>query len=136
MPENWPPETLADALPLFLQWLEAAPDAVGWFGWYAVTRDGAVLVGGAGFKGPPRDGAAETGYSVLPQFQGRGYATEMVATLLRWAFDQPGVSRVVAEVEPTNLASRRVLEKLGFAPAGAGAEPGHDRVEVRSEPEA
>ncbi len=55
IPENWPPESTADALPLFLSWLEAAPDRVGWFGWYALARtddvDVPVLVGGGGFLG-------------------------------------------------------------------------------------
>src|SRR4051812_38635479 len=68
VPANWPPENAADALPLFLRWLEAAPDRVGWFGWYAlvlgdeVPGDEAalpVLVGGGGFLGPPRDGVAK-----------------------------------------------------------------------------
>jgi [ribosomal protein S5]-alanine N-acetyltransferase len=30
IPDDWPPESLADALPLFLKWLGAAPDCVGW----------------------------------------------------------------------------------------------------------
>src|SRR3954471_300886 len=73
VPDNWPPETAADALPLFLSWLEAAPDRGGWFGGYAPAhRDDngvndvspPVLVGGGGFMGPPRDGAARIGYSV------------------------------------------------------------------------
>src|SRR3954453_3995567 len=68
VPDNWPPETAADALPLFLGWLEAASDRVGWFGWYALVAPGAaaaagpaVLVGGGGFFGPPRDGVARIG---------------------------------------------------------------------------
>ena len=73
-------ETLRDALPLFLGWLEAAPDRVGWFGWYALAPSevagSAVLVASGGFKGPPQAGAVEIGYAVLPQYQGRGYATE------------------------------------------------------------
>ena len=89
VPDNWPPETLADALPLFLSWLEAMPERVGWFGWYALVRgDGLVaqvLVASGGFMGPPLDGTVEIGYSVLPQFQGRGYATELVGGLVRWA---------------------------------------------------
>jgi RimJ/RimL family protein N-acetyltransferase len=131
VPDNWPPETLADALPLFLGWLEAAPDRVGWFGWYALAAGegaaGPVLVASGGFKGPPQDGAAELGYSVLPQFQGRGYATEMVGGLVRWALGQPGVARVVAETEWANPASVRVLTKAGFAPAGPATEPGGAR---------
>jgi RimJ/RimL family protein N-acetyltransferase len=137
VPDNWPPESLADALPLFLGWLEAAPDRVGWFGWYALAAgDGttrAVLVASGGFKGPPQDGMAEIGYSVLPQFQGQGYATEMVGALIRWALEQPGVVRVVAETEWANPASVRVLCKAGFGPAGPTTEEGGARFDyVRS----
>jgi RimJ/RimL family protein N-acetyltransferase len=133
VPENWPPEALADALPLFLGWLEAAPDRIGWFGWYALApgdgEAGAVLVASGGFKGPPQDGMAEIGYSVLPQYQGRGYATEMVGALVRWALGQPGVARVVAETEWANPASVRVLRKAGFAPVGPTTEEGGARFE-------
>jgi len=148
VPDNWPPETAADVLPLFLSWLEAAPpDRLGWFGWYAlahrdenqvndVTPPGPpappcprVLVGGGGFLGPPRDGAAKMGYAVLPQFQRRGYATEIVRALVSWAIGQPGVVRLVAETEWANPASVRVLEKAGFRPVGPAAEPGGTRFE-------
>jgi RimJ/RimL family protein N-acetyltransferase len=137
VPNNWPPETLADALPLFLGWLEAAPDRVGWFGWYALaTGDGAAaptLEASGGFKGPPQDRTAEFGYSVLPQFQGRGYATELVGALVRWALGQPDVTRVVAETEWANPASVRVLSKAGFVPAGQATEPGGARFEYPGE---
>ena len=133
VPNNWPPETLSDALPVFLSWLEAAPDRVGWFSWYALAAgDDAtakVLVASGGFMGPPQDGTVEIGYSVLPQFQGRGYATEMVGGLVRWAMGQPGVVRVVAETDWTNLASVRVLSKSGFAPGALATELGGARFE-------
>lgn len=133
VPDNWPPETLADALPVLLGWLEAAPERVGWFVWYALAAGessaGPVLLASGGFKGPPRDGTAEIGYSVLPQFQGRGYATELVGGLVRWALQQPGVARVVAETEWANAASVRVLTKAGFAPSGSPREPGGTRFE-------
>lgn len=133
VPDNWPPDTLADALPLFLGWLEAAPDRIGWFGWYALALGDAgispILVASGGFKGPPRDGMAEIGYSVLPQFQGRGYATEMVGGLARWALRQPGVARVVAETEWANSASVSVLRKAGFAPGGSSTAPSGARFE-------
>jgi len=133
VPDNWPPETLADGLPTFLGWLEAAPNRVGWFSWYALAagEDATtpVLVASGGFMGLPQDGTVEIGYSVLPQFQGRGYATEMVGGLIRWAMGQPGVVRVVAETEWANPASVRVLSKAGFAPAGPATEPGGARFE-------
>ena len=132
VPDAWPPESAADALPLFLEWLEAAPDRVGWFGWYALTRadlGAPVLVAGGGFLGPPAGGAMQLGYSVLPEFQRQGYATEMVGELLGWAFSQPGVTLVAAETEWANPASVRVLEKSGFTPAGTASAPGGARFE-------
>ena len=132
VPDNWPPETLADALPSFLTSLEAAPDQTGWFAWYGLVKDGAataVLAASGGFKGPPKDGGVEIGYSVLPQFQGLGYATEMVVVLVRWAMRQPGVARVVAETDWANPASVRVLMKTGFVPSGRATEPGGARFE-------
>ena len=107
VPENWPPESAADALPLFLSWLEGAPEQVGWFGWYALwmtppENHGPTLVGGGGFLGPPNHGEVQMGYSMLPQFQGRGIATEMVAGLVGWALNQAGVTCIVAETEWEN----------------------------------
>lgn len=137
VPDSWPPESAADALPLFLSWLEAAPDCVGWFGWYALARLGdaasPVLIGAGGFLGPPQSGAVQIGYSLLPEFQRRGYATEMVGGLVRWALGQPGVDFIAAETEWANPTSVRVLEKVGFKPTGSSSEPGGARFELRSQ---
>ena len=135
VPDHWPPESAADALPLFLSWLEAAPDRIGWFGWYALARvgdaDRPALVGGGGFLGPPQGRTVQIGYSVLPEFQRRGYATEMVAGLVRWALARSGVDSIAAETEWANPASVRVLEKVGFTPVGSASEPGGARFELR-----
>jgi len=135
VPQSWPPDMLAGALPTFLSRLEEAPDQAGWFAWYAVAEidgsDSPVLVASGGFLGPPLDGEVEIGYSVLPGYQGRGFATEMVAGLVSWATRQAGVARVVAETEWANPASVRVLLKAGFTPAGTAREPGGTRFELR-----
>ncbi|MEN6407942.1 MAG: GNAT family protein [Thermoguttaceae bacterium] len=140
VPDEWPPEILADALPLFLEWIEAAPDRVGWYVWYATMRAsqeaqdmlagdvGDILMASAGFKGPPQDGTVEIGYSVLPRFQGHGYAAEMVRALIDWAFAQPRVLRVIAETTEDNVPSMRLLNRLGFARTKPAVEPGHIRL--------
>jgi RimJ/RimL family protein N-acetyltransferase len=129
VPENWPPETLADALAYFLELAEANPAWEGWLAWYAVTRAGTpppVLVGSVGFKGPPgSDGAAEIGYSVLPQYQGCGYATEMAEGLIGWARETGKAHAIVAQTTDDNAGSRRVLSKLGFVAVGPGEEADH-----------
>jgi [ribosomal protein S5]-alanine N-acetyltransferase len=133
VPDNWPPETLADALPLFLGWMEAEPDLVGWLIWYGLAVDDRtpVLVGSGGFKGKPQGGAVEIGYSVLPQFQGQGYGTEMVRGLVVWAMEQAGVEVVMAETEGDNPGSVRVLEKVGFRVIHQVLESGGQRFEYR-----
>jgi RimJ/RimL family protein N-acetyltransferase len=59
------------------------------------------------------------GYWVGPPAWGLGYATEAAATVLDHAF-ATGVARVETKVFADNVASVRVLEKLGFARTGEG----------------
>ena len=133
VPAEWPPETAADALPLFLGWLREHPEWKGWLAWYAVRVDGEgrMLVGGCGFLGgPDATGMVEMGYSVLPRFQRQGIATEMVAALTAWAFAQASVSRIEAETSTENAGSWRTLARAGFLWSGAGREPGSVRLRL------
>jgi RimJ/RimL family protein N-acetyltransferase len=57
---------------------------------------------------------AEIGFIVHPDHQGHGYATEAARPLLKLAFEDVQVHRVIGRVEPRNVASARVLEKLGM----------------------
>lgn len=80
-----------------------------------VLCDGQV-VGDVGFHGPPAaDGPVEVeiGYGIVPPCRGRGIATAACGQLLELAWRQ-GAGTVLAETEPPNLASRRVLQRLGF----------------------
>jgi len=57
----------------------------------------------------------EVGWLIDAPWQGQGLATEAGAACIRRAFDGLGFERVVSICTPENLASRRVMEKLGFA---------------------
>ena len=56
----------------------------------------------------------EVGYLVHPAHQGRGYATEMATEMLRLAFEDLGLHRVVGRLDARNTASAAVLERLGM----------------------
>ncbi len=56
----------------------------------------------------------EIGYMVHPDHHGHGYATEATEPLLRIAFEELGLHRVIGRVEARNAPSARVLEKLGM----------------------
>jgi len=84
----------------------------------------------AGFKGRPANGSCEIGYSVLPSFHDRGYATEASRQLIRWAFSHANVERVTGETLPDLIESIRVMEKCGMRFIGDG-NPDEGRHTVR-----
>jgi RimJ/RimL family protein N-acetyltransferase len=80
------------------------------------------MIGNAGFKGSPKDGLVEIGYSMLEMHHRQGYATEAVRGFLSWAFQNPEVQRVVADTLPGLTPSIRVMKKSGFAFVGDGPD--------------
>ncbi|MFI6101293.1 GNAT family N-acetyltransferase [Lentzea sp. NPDC051213] len=72
------------------------------------------VVGSLGLFWPPSDGCVEIGYGVVPSRQGKGYASEAASALTSFALSLADVHTVHADVERTNPASARVLEKAGF----------------------
>ena len=57
----------------------------------------------------------ELGWLFLPEYQGRGYATEAAKGLLEWARDHLGIRRFIAHCDAENLASQGVMRRLGMA---------------------
>jgi [ribosomal protein S5]-alanine N-acetyltransferase len=85
-----------------------------------VLREGdRPVIGTINFHGPPDErGMLEVGYSLLPQFRGRGYAIEAVRALLAWAGRDPIVRVFRASVSPDNERSLHLIGKLGFVRIG------------------
>jgi [ribosomal protein S5]-alanine N-acetyltransferase len=95
------------------QGVPTGPDAV--FGQRLVVElETGLVVGGIGLFGPPCDGRVELGYGLVESRRGRGYATEAARAMVEMALGLPGVTEVVAGVDPANPASVRVLERSGF----------------------
>lgn len=80
-----------------------------------IHKNNNMIMGDMGFKGGPNEeGIIDMGYSIVPSYQGAGYATEMGKVMVNWGLSQPNVEKVVATCNPDNFASIRVLEKIGF----------------------
>jgi [ribosomal protein S5]-alanine N-acetyltransferase len=110
-----------------LRW--SAEGLVGpWCTSFLIVRqaDGRV-VGGCGFKAPPRQGRAEIGYGVAPAAQKQGAATAAVLLLVPVALGA-GVSELLAEVAPTNVASTKVVKRTGFRQIGQRVDEDGERV--------
>lgn len=125
IPEPPPvPPLLGEDLPRLSEMLGERGDERGWWLWLIALRDGGCPAGVVGLGGPPgEDGTVQVGYSILPQLEGRGYATEALTALLDWSLARPDVRKVVATIPPSNAASIRVAEKAGMKPAGKAVDP-------------
>jgi RimJ/RimL family protein N-acetyltransferase len=84
--------------------------------WAAVDRATGAFLGWFALQPPDQSRAEEVelGYRLRKSAWGTGYATEGARALIRKAFTELGVERVYAETMAVNLASRRVLERVGM----------------------
>jgi RimJ/RimL family protein N-acetyltransferase len=124
IPDWWPDEHDARFLRYRLTQASRDPAAGEWLVRAIVLRGEGVVIGHAGFHGPPgvnaldEAGAVELGYTIFLPYRGRGYATEAVVELMRWAREERGVRAFVASVGPENEPSLAIVQKLGFSHVG------------------
>lgn len=69
---------------------------------------------------PPWQEMVEVRYGVHGEYWGKGVAREAAGAVMRWAEEERGVRRFIAETEKTNTRSGRVLGKMGFRESGTG----------------
>jgi len=83
--------------------------------WPIFLLDTGEHVGCCGLR--PRDaehGVYELGVHIRPRYWRRGLAYEATTAVVRYAFDRLGAQSLFAGHNPTNEASRHLVEKLGF----------------------
>jgi RimJ/RimL family protein N-acetyltransferase len=100
-----------------------APDP--WrLGFAVVHPETGAVIGSGGFKGPADEkGMVEIAYGIVPEHQGRGYATEVAQALVAFALESESVKLVRAHTLPSPNASTKVLAKCGFKFVGEVIEP-------------
>ena len=146
------PQTIADAEALheayadadLMTWWSSAPHRsieetrdylaardmpTSWRGWTMVACDTGAVVGTLAAH-PTRAGVVEIGYLVLRRHWGRGYAREGVTRLIDLLF-AAGNRRVMADIDPDNVVSRKLAETLGFRLEGVLREEWHTHIGVR-----
>ena len=83
-----------------------------------VLREGGDLVGCVGINLNARDENAELGYWIGKPYWGQGYCTEAAREMVHYGFEVLGLHRIHANHFGSNLASGRVLQKLGMSHEG------------------
>jgi len=111
---QWPEKDLQEALPFFKDLL-IKNGINGFNSWIITQKDDNEIVGSIGFIGnPDENGNAEIGFGILPDKRRKGYCLESAKAMIKWAFSQKNVTCIKAQCEEGNLASKSVMEKIGF----------------------
>jgi RimJ/RimL family protein N-acetyltransferase len=91
--------------------------------WLAIAlRSDGRQIGGIGLRLEPQHQHAELGYWLGVPYWGQGYATEAAREMLRYGFEDLGMHRIFASHFKHNLASGRILKKLGMHYEGCQRE--------------
>ncbi len=135
VPKKWPPDQITpEVIEEFIEGMKVRDRKIWSFYWLLCQKDSelSVLIGSGGFL-VRENGTLEIGYSMLSEYQRRGYATEAVRSMLQWAFSSLKKDLIIAHTYPYLKASIRVLEKNGFLFKGKGREEGTILYELRNE---
>jgi RimJ/RimL family protein N-acetyltransferase len=131
VPDNWPVEHYDQEMLDFTR-EELSKDSDAWPIRYVVLREPQRTVAGmVGCMTPDDDGRVMIGYSILPQFQRRGIASEALAAVIEFAFRDARVGVIAGDTYPDLIASIRTMEHCGLRFAGDGKGEGVIRYELR-----
>lgn len=115
--QSWPyPYTEAETRDFIRIMMNSDPGIIGeWFQFVVALKENSRFIGDIGLK-PIKvpDGQFMLGYSLFPDFEGKGYMSEALRTLIDYAFDTLGQSKALAYVDLRNDRSIRLLQRLGF----------------------
>lgn len=103
----------------WLRWMGSFFSASDGLRWGVERKTTGEFIGSAGLHSWNREANyAEIGYDLTPPHWGQGYATEVAQAIIEFAWEQMKLNRIEADVVSGNIASIRVLEKLGFRREG------------------
>lgn len=113
-----PPRTRAQCAEVIERVVEGYAERPGFGLLHASRRDDGTFVGGCGVFPVPEGDDVEIAYRVPRAQWGKGYATEMARAVLQHAQGALRLPRVIGLTWPENVASQRVLVKIGMRDAG------------------
>lgn len=119
--QSWSPQYSREEAERFVETVGSAPLVVpGQWVQLAIAGGAGGLVGDIGLGFRPDPSIVEVGFTIDPRHQGRGYATEAVAGVLG-ILPALGVAEALGITDERNVASRRVLEKVGMIELSRGS---------------
>lgn len=117
--QSWDaPVSMAAAREFVAAMAAGHPDEPGWFQYALERAEDKAHIGDVAVHLQENRMQAEIGYTLAPAYQGQGFAGEAVRALLDHLFKVRGLHKVSAECDARNVASARLLERIGFTREG------------------
>ncbi|CAN5468598.1 hypothetical protein BH18ACI1_BH18ACI1_00290 [soil metagenome] len=102
----------------FLNWAVAYQKENGFCRWAVLEESSGKIIGSCGFARPHGTKEIELGYLFARKVWGKGFATEAAGECLKYGFKKLDFREIIALTDLENVASQRVLEKIGFEKRG------------------
>ena len=114
--QGWIPETIADVDDFIVNRVSPEINEPGtWFQFVIIIQDTGELIGDIGVHFSAENNfQVELGITLNEVFQGNGYATEALREIISYLFNHLGKRRITASIDPRNLRSVHLFERLGF----------------------
>ena len=87
--------------------------------WTVISKEENKMVGDLCFVGEPNaEGEVEIGYGTYEEFRKKGFMTEAVGGIIKWAEKQPNIRSIIASTGKSNIDSFSILERNNFIKSG------------------
>lgn len=102
----------------FLAWAEKYERENGFCRWKIINKSNGEIIGSCGFARPHGTTEIELGYLLSQKSWSKGFATEIAGATTAYGFAKLGFREIIAITDLENIASQKVLEKIGFSRRG------------------
>ncbi len=111
----WEPHRSIEYTRAHIRYLQKLYHEARFFDWALVEKKTGKMIGTCGFTEIyEKEKRAEVGYVISPKYHRQGFAPEALAKIMEYGFARLGLSSLSGRFMEDNLASRKVLERLGF----------------------
>ena len=117
----------------FLEWATEYQRGNNFCRWKVIEKASGKIIGSCGFARPRGTDEIELGYLFARKYWGCGFATEAARACLEYGFGQLNFREVIAMTDLENVASQKVLEKIGFVRRGIETYDGEENLVYSAE---
>lgn len=111
--QSWRPKLISEIVDFINKNADVCPNTENTWLQLAVSLNEGQMIGDIGIHFMDDD-QIEIGYTLSPEYQGNGYALEAVKAVINYAFSELKKHRITASVDPDNIQSIKLLERIGF----------------------